>query len=82
MFVVLLKSRRYITVRGNWIQTPAPKYGEIGKVFYSPDENAEADFSLEVKYLFNQNDAHVYEGYIMKSVGKIFTFTIFFVLFI
>lgn len=68
VFVIILLSRRFIIVKDNWVENK--NIGEKTKVFFSPENADEANFSLEVKFLFNERVPNVYEGYIWKHCGK------------
>lgn len=62
--VILLKSKRYIIVRSTWIENP--KFSVLTKVFYSPNEFAVPDFSLDTKYLFDKRCAGAYQGFLIR----------------
>lgn len=68
VFVIILKSKRFVIVKDDWVQNPIES--EETKVFYSPDENSAADFDLEVKFLFNNKQRNVYFGYVWKRFGE------------
>lgn len=63
---VLLKSRRLFVVKTEWVEDTTT-LRKLSKVFFAPDQNTVADFSLELKYLLNRNASGVYEGYVLKQ---------------
>lgn len=74
VFAIILLSRRFIIVQDNWVENP--DISEKTKIFYSPDQNENPNFDLEVKFLFNGRVPNVYEGYIWQHFGKNSTFRV------
>lgn len=67
--VVMLANGELVVVKEEWIQqSPSSKT----KVFYGPDQNAIADFSVETKYFFKKNETACYKADICKRFGKAF----------
>lgn len=64
---VITQSRVYLVVPVTWLQN---KENQITKIFYSPNENDNADFSLPVKYFVNKNEKAVYNAYILRFMRK------------
>lgn len=67
VFAVILLSKRFIIVRDDWIKEATIR--EETKIFFSPDSNAQPNFDLEVKFLFNEKSANAYKGYVLKHFG-------------
>lgn len=70
VFVVLLQCKRMIIVPRNFIQTA--QLGRATIIFHSPDEEKEANFDAERKFLFDKDSDATYEAYVMKSFGTKF----------
>lgn len=68
VFVVILLSKRFVIVPDNWLQNPS--VSEETKVFFSPVQNAQPNFELATKFLFNKDASNVYKGYVVKHFGK------------
>lgn len=62
--VAILKTRRLIVVPTEWIEHPTN--GKLTKIYFSPNEESEANFDLEVKYLLDKNHANNYEGFFLS----------------
>lgn len=68
-FVVLLVNGELVAIKEEWIlKTASSKV----KVFYGPDQNALADFSVATKYFFKKNEIACYQADICKRFGKYF----------
>lgn len=61
-------SKRFVIIKDNWVQNP--KIGEKSRIFYAPDEEAEPNFGLNEKFLFDKQVQNVYIGYVWKHFGK------------
>lgn len=68
VFATILLSRRFIIVEDDWVENK--RNGEKTRIFFSPNQNAEPNFDLEIKYLFNERVPNVYQGYVLKHFGK------------
>lgn len=68
--VVHLISKRFIVIEKEWAEVS--DVGKPSKIFYSNDENAVADFSLEVKHYLNGDIDACYEAFIFKAFGEYF----------
>lgn len=64
VFVVILLSKRFVILPDNWLQSPTIR--EETKVFFSPVPNAQPNFELATKFLFNKDACAVYKGYVVK----------------
>lgn len=71
-FVVLIKPNNLFCVKGDWIEKPV--LFSICNVFYSPDENQEADFSTNGANTFHANEIACYQGYVCSRFGKTYHF--------
>lgn len=67
-FAVFLASKRFIAIKGDWIENAI--VGKTSKVFYSPNLDATADFRSDPKFYLNSSVAACYEGFIYKKFGK------------
>lgn len=70
-FVVLLKSKKLISVCENWIKNPI--LGAQSLVFFSPNNNDVPKFDLEPTYFFQLDNAACYEAHVLKRFGKTFS---------
>lgn len=62
--VIELKQNRLIVLKRNWIENAA--IGAKTRVFFSPNENRNPNFTTEPKYLFDPNSSECYEGVVIK----------------
>lgn len=60
---VITQSQVNLVVPVSWLEN---RENKITKIFYSPNQNEKADFSLPVKYFFDQNERSVFNAYIMQ----------------
>lgn len=68
MFVVLLNGGKLLVVKKNWIEYPI--IHSITKIFFSPYEDSEADFSLPTMQIFSIDDTCCYLGLVCKHFSK------------
>lgn len=66
-FVILLNQTKLIAVKEEWVQDPTLLSNT--KFYFSPDQNAVADFNSASKYYFDENRPSCYNGYVCKTFG-------------
>lgn len=65
-FVVMLQNGKLIAVKKEWIQNVK---SQTTKIFFGPNDST-ADFSLEPKYFFKENQIACYEAHLCKQFGE------------
>lgn len=68
-FAVYLKQMRFVVLQERWIENPEL---ESSKIYYSPREESDPDFSLPVNYFFDENKTSTYEAFLGQSFGKFY----------
>lgn len=68
VFVVILLCRRYIQLPAKWIENS--KIGVKTQIFFSPNQNAAANFDADKKYLFDKHSDATYDAYVCKCFSK------------
>lgn len=66
VFVVMLQNRKLIAVKQEWIQNME---SQPTKIFFGQNDST-ADFSLETKYYFKEDQIACYEGRLCKQFGE------------
>lgn len=62
--VISLKQNRLIVSKRDWIENAV--IGVETRVFFSPDDNEQPNFTTESKYFFDGNKSQCYEGLVIK----------------
>lgn len=68
-FVVCLKQNRFVILKESWVQNPYIQ--QFSMVFFSPNDEAMADFGAEKKFYFNPNASFCYDGFVTKAFANI-----------
>lgn len=63
----MTQSHIYLVIPEAWIEN---KENKITKIFYSPNQNEDADFSLPVKYFVDKRGRACYNAYSVRSMRK------------
>lgn len=64
---VMTQSRVHLIVPLTWVED---KENKMTRIFYSPNQQDEADFELPTKYFVNKDKKGVYNAYIIRFLGK------------
>lgn len=64
-FVVIIQQKRFLILQRNWIENPC--IGAHTKVFWSPNDQDTADYTRDVKYMYNRAESACYEGFVLKK---------------
>lgn len=63
-FIVLLQCNKFIVLKEEWIESPI--LSTKSKVFYSANRQSVADFLIETKFYFHDDETCCYMAYIYK----------------
>lgn len=66
VFVVMLQNGKLIAIKKEWIQNVESR---TTKIFFGPNDST-ADFGLETKYFFKENQIACYEAQLCKQFGE------------
>lgn len=64
---VVTQSQIHLVIPLFWLENGENK---MSKIFYSPNQNEKADFSLPVKYFVNKNERAVYNAYVVRLLRE------------
>lgn len=64
-FTTFLKSKTVLVLKEQWIKNPIA--GQNSLVFHSPNETSTADFSIEKRFYFQENQEFCYDAFIEKG---------------
>lgn len=73
-FVVFIECKRWLVVKEDWVENP--NLGQRSKIFFSQNDNAVADFSIDPPYYINLSIDSVYDAFVWSKFGKCLKLTV------